>query len=140
MFWSETVLTILFSLVLIFLNLTFEDLDIVVDYKCSYLFKIQENIKKQNSILVYRGGSRTAATSEMERFVIIANGFQPLNIITKLSILDVAAVLDPLLSVLLVKNYLQYFVEEFLWPMSNKALSPLNLLYCCYCLHCTVTH
>ena len=34
----------------------------------------------------------------MERFVIIINGFQPLAIITKRSILDVAAVLDPPLS------------------------------------------
>ena len=31
----------------------------------------------------------------MERFVIIANGWKPLIIITKRSILDVAAVLDP---------------------------------------------
>ena len=30
----------------------------------------------------------------MEHFVIIINGFQPLTIITKTSILDVAAVLD----------------------------------------------
>ena len=42
-----------------------------------------------------RGGSRTAATSKMECFVIIVNGFQPFTIITKRSILDVAAVLDP---------------------------------------------
>ena len=42
-----------------------------------------------------RGGSRTAATSKMERFVIIVNGFKPLTIITKRSILNVAAVLDP---------------------------------------------
>ena len=42
-----------------------------------------------------RGGSRTAATSKMECFVIIVNGFQPLTIITKRSILDVATVLDP---------------------------------------------
>ena len=34
--------------------------------------------------MVFRGGSRAAATSKMERFVIIVNGFQ-----------DVAAVLDP---------------------------------------------
>ena len=45
--------------------------------------------------IIARGGSRTAATSKMERFVIIVNGFQPLTIITKRSILDVAAVLDP---------------------------------------------
>ena len=41
-----------------------------------------------------RAGSRTAATSKMELFVIILNGFQPLAIITKSSILDAAAVLD----------------------------------------------
>ena len=44
---------------------------------------------------MHRGRSRTAATSKMERFVIIANGWKPLTIITKRSILDVAAVLDP---------------------------------------------
>ena len=42
-----------------------------------------------------RGGSRAAATSKMERFLIMVNGFQPLTIITKRSILDIAAVLDP---------------------------------------------
>ena len=42
-----------------------------------------------------RGGSRTAATSKIELFVIIANGFPPLTIITISSILYVAAVLDP---------------------------------------------
>ena len=42
-----------------------------------------------------RGGSTAAATSKMERFVIIVNGCKPLTIITKRSILDVAAVLDP---------------------------------------------
>ena len=41
-----------------------------------------------------RGGSRTAASSKMECFVIIVNGWKPLTIITKRSILDVAAVLD----------------------------------------------
>ena len=44
---------------------------------------------------INRGGSRTAATSKMERFDIIVNGWKPLTIITKRSILDVAAVLDP---------------------------------------------
>ena len=36
-----------------------------------------------------------AATSKMERFGIIVNGWKPLIIITKRSILDVAAALDP---------------------------------------------
>ena len=39
----------------------------------------------------FRGGSRTTATSKMKRLV---NGFQPLTIITKQSILDAAAVVD----------------------------------------------
>ena len=42
-----------------------------------------------------RDGSRAAATSKMEPFVIIVNGWKPLTIITKRSILDVAAALDP---------------------------------------------
>ena len=42
-----------------------------------------------------RSGSRAAALSKMEHFVIIDSGFQPLTIITKRSILDVAAALDP---------------------------------------------
>ena len=42
-----------------------------------------------------RGGSITVATFKMKLFVIIVNGFQPLTVITKSSILDVAAVLDP---------------------------------------------
>ena len=45
--------------------------------------------------LLFRGGSSAAATSKMERFVIIVNGWKPLTIITKRSILDVAAALDP---------------------------------------------
>ena len=45
--------------------------------------------------MVRTGGSRAAATSKMERFVIIVNGFKPLTIITKHFILDVAAALNP---------------------------------------------
>ena len=43
----------------------------------------------------FRGGSRAAATSKMERSVIIVIGFQLLTTITKRSILDAAAALDP---------------------------------------------
>ena len=42
-----------------------------------------------------RGGSSATATFKVELFVIIANGVQPLTIITKSSTLDVEAVLDP---------------------------------------------
>ena len=49
-----------------------------------------------------RGGSRTAATSKMERFVLIVNSWKPLTIITKRSILEVVAVLDPPLGTLFI--------------------------------------
>ena len=45
-------------------------------------------------LLIIRGGSRAAAASKMKCFVIIVNGFQPLTIIKKRSILGVAAALD----------------------------------------------
>ena len=48
-----------------------------------------------------RGGSRAAAASKMECFVTIVNGFQPLTIITKHSILNVAAALDSPLNTLM---------------------------------------
>ena len=52
-----------------------------------------------------RGRSRAAGTSKMEFFVIIVKSFQPLTIITKHSILDVAAALGPsLLMFILVGN------------------------------------
>ena len=54
-----------------------------------------ESSNKKSSSNRSRGGSRTAATSKIELFVIIVNGFQALTIITKCYILDVAAVLDP---------------------------------------------
>ena len=50
---------------------------------------------------VTRGGSRAASTSKIEHFVIIA-------IITKLSILDVAAALDPSL----VTPYRTFWINE----------------------------
>ena len=57
-----------------------------------------------------RGGSRAAVTSKMERFVIIVNGCQPLTVITKHSILDVAAALDPPLQI--VKMWVLSFIEK----------------------------
>ena len=53
--------------------------------------------------------SRTATTSKMEYFVIIVNGWEPLTIITKSSILDVAAALDPPLVVVFQLRWLQEF-------------------------------
>ena len=48
------------------------------------------DVNKEN-----RNESKPVATSKMERFVIIVNGWKPLTIITKCPILDVAEVLDP---------------------------------------------
>ena len=46
-----------------------------------------------------RDGSRATARSKMESFVVVVNGWKPLTIITKRSILDVAAALDPPLKI-----------------------------------------
>ena len=54
--------------------------------------KILDNLHEP--YVTCRGGSRNAATSKMERFMIIVNGLQRLTIIAKRSIMDVAAVLD----------------------------------------------
>ena len=70
---------------------------------------------KCNIALICRGGSRAAATSKMERFVIIVNGWKPLTIIAKHSILDVAAVLDPPL--------ICYFSFDFFFVLLIPALS-----------------
>ena len=51
------------------------------------------------SEITVRGTYRTDATSKMERFVIIVNGWKTLTIITKPSILNDATVLDPPLKI-----------------------------------------
>ena len=48
---------------------------------------------KEFLLNINRGGSRTTATSEMERFVKIVNGWK--QSFTKRSILDIVAVLVP---------------------------------------------
>ena len=52
--------------------------------------------------LVIRVGSRAAATSKTERFVIIVNGWKPLTIFTKHSILEFATALDPPLIIIYI--------------------------------------
>ena len=58
-------------------------------------------------LIDFRGGSRTAESSKMERLVIIVNSFQPLTIITKRSILDVASILYVPLTVISEFNLTQ---------------------------------
>ena len=81
---------------------------------------------KRNLLRNYlvRSGSRTAATSKMEHFVIIFNGWKPLTIITKGSILDVAAVLDPPLFLTYLVTYaLLFFIVLPLKESTVKILS-----------------
>ena len=62
------------------------------------IYRLTESHVSILSIVTERdttGGSRAAATSKMERFVIIVSGLQLLTIITKRSILDLATALDP---------------------------------------------
>ena len=95
-------------------------------------------------VIVFRGGSRTAATSKMELFVII-------KIITKRSILDVAAVLDPPL-VLYLKHGSENLIVALvdyanttsltldLWKKSLNPLIPGGnkgsyILLDCFCIY-----
>ena len=70
---------------------------------------------------IHRGGSRTAATSTMEHFVIIVNGWKPLTIITKTSILNIAAVLDPPL-IQYTTNDIQYTTWNKISLLTNAVL------------------
>ena len=89
----------------------------IIKSKISYCFKkVKSSLFKVRYSVFIRGGSRTAATSKMERFVIIVYGWKPLTIITKRSILDVAAVLDPPLFISTQKRRLLYIY-------SNKIIS-----------------
>ena len=67
----------------------------MIEHLYTMIIVITNNFISLKTSFLWRGGSRTAATSKMECFVIIVNGWKPLTIITKHSILDVAAVLDP---------------------------------------------
>ena len=77
----------------------------------------------------FRAGSRTAATSKIECFVVTVNGFQPLTIITKRSILDVAAVLDPPLR-FTPKHYLRSLIGFLIHRiLPGKVASSLFALF-----------
>ena len=68
----------------------------LVALEVSKLFSERSFIFQDIGCLVLsRGRSRAAATSKMEYFVIIVDGFQPLTIITERFILEIAAALDP---------------------------------------------
>ena len=57
-----------------------------------FVRRIKHSYQRHCLDIANRGGSRAAATSKMK---CIVNGFQPLSVFTKHSILDVAAALDP---------------------------------------------
>ena len=84
----------------------------------------QDNISNGIGI---RGGSRIAAASKMECFVIIVNGWKPLTIITKRSILDVAGVLDPPLSIFLLQYSFCGGIEH-LYPIHLNIISFVQYL------------
>ena len=78
-----------------------------------------------------RGGSRAAATSKIECFVMIVNDWKLLTIITKHSILDVATALDPRLCVSV--NNMEETVKSFEEP-STKLFKWFSDAYKCHLL------
>ena len=88
-----------------------------VDMAYKHLISGKYLSKSYKSLIVLKGGSWTAATSKMKHFLIIVNGFQ------SLTILDVAAVLDPplvLVHFLLFIIYLTYFSVRILLSAKLK--------------------
>ena len=64
----------------------------------------------------------------MERFVIIINDLQPLIIITKRSILDLADVLDPPLPhIFIFISWYQEMIDLSVWFISNQAIANSEL-------------
>ena len=70
-----------------------------------YIGDANYSASTNNVFYVFRGGFRVATASKIECFVIIVNGFHPLTIIIKHSILDVAATLDPPLVLIFVFQF-----------------------------------
>ena len=90
------------------------------------IINIKSRLQLQISSTHTRDGSRAAATSKMECFVTIVNGFQPLTIITKYSILDVAAVLDPPLHTVYILQK-----KPNLFDSLSKSFSKKSKLHSC---------
>ena len=81
-------------------------------------------LKKRLCHRCFKSGSRTAATSKMEGFVIIVNSFLPLTIIKKRSILDVAAILDPPLCFPVNLSKLlriPFLIEKLWWLLLSRS-------------------
>ena len=81
-----------------------------------------------------RGGSRTAATSQMEPFVIKVNAWKLLTIITKRSILDVTSVLDlrlkiSALSSVKIDKYEYLAGEEILPSDQSRIIEQAKFIY-----------
>ena len=72
-----------------------------IDLVYCEFFDWRSSIYRFSIFIVFRGSSSITATSKMERFVLIVNGWSPLTVITKCSILDVTAIVDPHLILLL---------------------------------------
>ena len=82
----------MYSSILILENILYNNLNTSGLY-CRVTMECRRNLEDPYHE-VTRGGSRTAATSKVELFVIIVNDWKPLTIIRKSSTLDAAAVQD----------------------------------------------
>ena len=91
-------------------SLSFKSITYLVASSIRYLFE-----------KYFRGGSRAAETTKMECFVIIV---KPLTIITKHSILDVAAALDPPLD---LASSMAYY--EYMQQLRTEVSSELGVSY-----------
>ena len=92
------------------------------DHRGNICKKAGAKLKALTSI---RDGSRTAATSKVGHFVIIVNGWKSLAIMSKHSILGVAAVLDPPLRVATYMNIEKMYLIINAFFRHNLIIVPL---------------
>ena len=64
-------------------------------------------------MMAFRDGSWTAGGPKIELFLIIVSSFQPLTVIPKCTILDVAAVLDPPLALIMISFEGESLIHSF---------------------------
>ena len=98
----------------------------------SVLISFHLSLRLTRNLIRSRSGA--AATSKMERFVIIVNGFQWLTIITNCSILDVAAALDP--PVLIARNMYLLLIARNIYLLDYLNNGEKILTIIAQCVEC----
>ena len=96
--------------------------------------------ESHENIYPIRDGSRTVAVSKVERFVIKVNDLQPLTIITRHSILDVAAVLDPPLPITEKPENKVVTLDKIEQELNNVSFFRILFFFCFFLFFSQAVH